>query len=215
VGVQRGNDYGWKYSICAVNQVGIIFSLNTIGVETHKRPKNESKYDSILATTHMLCLWFLGRSRPHHELNEKGRAKMNKKYWLKTYSLLAILVLASFVVACGDDDDDDDGPVGYTDVSAMEARALIDENEDLVIIDVSPYFDDGHVPGALNYPISSGAFDEILPSLDSEDMYLIYCHGDSPSISASEKLVDAGFEMVYRLEGNYQAWVDAGYDIEY
>jgi len=47
-----------------------------------------------------------------------------------------------------------------------------------------------------------------------EKEYLVYCHADGPSISAANKLVNAGFTMVYRLEGNYQTWVDAGYPIE-
>jgi len=42
----------------------------------------------------------------------------------------------------------------------------------------------------------------------------VYCHGDGPSIAGAQKLIDAGFKYVYRLEGNYGAWVDAGYEIE-
>jgi rhodanese-related sulfurtransferase len=34
------------------------------------------------------------------------------------------------------------------------------------------------------------------------------------SILGAQKLVDAGFESVFRLAGNYAAWVDAGYMVE-
>jgi hypothetical protein len=34
------------------------------------------------------------------------------------------------------------------------------------------------------------------------------------AIAAAQALVDAGFETVYRLEGNYAAWTAAGYDTE-
>ena len=44
--------------------------------------------------------------------------------------------------------------------------------------------------------------------------YLVYCHVDSVAIQGAQKLVDAGFMKVYRLAGNYKAWVDAGYPIE-
>ncbi|MBE0700129.1 MAG: rhodanese-like domain-containing protein, partial [Acholeplasmataceae bacterium] len=37
---------------------------------------------------------------------------------------------------------------------------------------------------------------------------------DSVSIAGASKLIDAGFENVYRLEGNYSAWVEAGYPVE-
>ena len=36
----------------------------------------------------------------------------------------------------------------------------------------------------------------------------------SVSIYGAQKPVDAGFPVVYRLEGNYSAWVDTGYPVE-
>jgi rhodanese-related sulfurtransferase len=103
---------------------------------------------------------------------------------------------------------------GYIDVSAQEAKDLIDTTPDLVIIDVSPFYDGGHIPGAVNYYIGDGSLDDAIPTLDINKPYLVYCHVDSASIGGANKLVDAGFDPVYRLEGNYQAWVDAGYPIE-
>ena len=103
---------------------------------------------------------------------------------------------------------------GYTDVSAVEAKELIDSTPDLVIIDVSPKYDEGHIPGAVNYYIGDGSLDQAIPTLDKNKEYLVYCHVDSASISGAQKLVDAGFSPVYRLKGNYKAWVDAGYPIE-
>ena len=141
---------------------------------------------------------------------------MKTKFHLRISLLLAVLSVAFVVASCGDDDDDDDDASsgGYTDVSVTEAKELIDENPDLVVLDVSPYFDDGHILGAVNYPVGDGTLDDAISSLDAQAMYLVYCHGDSPAISAANKLVSAGFEDVYRLVGNYQAWVDAGYPIE-
>jgi rhodanese-related sulfurtransferase len=103
--------------------------------------------------------------------------------------------------------------VGYMDVSATEAKALIDENPDLIIIDVSPHYDNGHIPGAINY-YPQTMIDDAIPTLDKEATYLIYCHVDSASRSGAQKFVDAGFMNVYRLEGHYSGWVDAGYEIE-
>ncbi|MDD3648107.1 MAG: rhodanese-like domain-containing protein, partial [Candidatus Dojkabacteria bacterium] len=105
-------------------------------------------------------------------------------------------------------------PQGYTDVSAQEAYLLIQDDPDLVIIDVSPNYEQGHIPGAVNYPVSDGTLDSALENLDKDKTYLVYCHTDSASISGTQRLVDAGFMNVYRLEGNYQAWLDAGYEIE-
>jgi rhodanese-related sulfurtransferase len=102
----------------------------------------------------------------------------------------------------------------YTDISAAEAKQLIDENPDVIIIDVSPYYESGHLPGAVSYYLGDGSLDAAIPMLDKNATYLVYCHGESPSRQGAQKLVDAGFMNVYRLEGDYQAWVDAGYPIE-
>ncbi len=102
----------------------------------------------------------------------------------------------------------------YVDVSPEEAKNLIDSNPELIIIDVSPKYDEGHLPGAVNYYVGDGSLDEAIPSLNPNDTYLVYCHVDSASIAGANKLVDAGFQNVYRLEGNYQAWIDAGYETE-
>jgi rhodanese-related sulfurtransferase len=102
----------------------------------------------------------------------------------------------------------------YVDVTAEEAKELIENNPDMVIIDVSPLYDQGHIPGAVNYYVGDGSLDEAIPSLDKDATYLVYCHTDSASIQGAQMLVDSGFSHVYRLEGNFRAWADAGYDVE-
>jgi adenylyltransferase/sulfurtransferase len=108
----------------------------------------------------------------------------------------------------------EDNELGYTDISPAEAKDMIDNNPDLIVIDVSPHYDDGHIPGALHYYLADGSLDEAIPGLDPQGEYLVYCHVDSVAIAGAQKLADAGFEKVYRLEGNYGAWVDAGYPVE-
>ncbi len=84
----------------------------------------------------------------------------------------------------------------------------------MIIIDVSPNHDNGHIPNAINYYIGDGSLDNAIHSLDKNKEYLVYCNVDSTSIGGAKKLVDAGFTIIYRLEGNYQAWIVAGYPIE-
>ena len=66
----------------------------------------------------------------------------------------------------------------------------------------------------MNYYIGDGTLDEAIPTLDQTKPYLAYVHVDSASIGGAHELIDAGFTTVYRLEGNYQAWIDAGYQTE-
>ena len=125
-----------------------------------------------------------------------------------------LILLPVFIVACAGSDGDGFNATGYVDLTPAEANQMIEDNPDLVIIDVSPYWAEGHIPGAVSYPLGDGSLDEAIPMLDKMGMYLVYCHGDGPSMEGAQKLVDAGFETVYRLAGNYSAWVDAGYDVE-
>jgi rhodanese-related sulfurtransferase len=125
--------------------------------------------------------------------------------------MVGILLLA-LVMAVGCTPQDQVG--SYTDISSAEAKQMIDENQDLIVIDVSPAYEAGHLPGAVNYYLGDGSLDAAIPTLDKNATYLVYCHVESVSRQGAQKLVDAGFMNVYRLEGEYGAWVDAGYPIE-
>ena len=103
--------------------------------------------------------------------------------------------------------------ISRTYLTPQEVKSLIDENRDLVVVDISPYFyAKGHLPGALNYP--KCALSSVIMGLDRDKTYLIYCHGFGSPMFGADKLKEAGFKNVYTLLGNYGAWVDAGYPIE-
>ncbi|NQT74307.1 MAG: hypothetical protein HQ553_16315 [Chloroflexi bacterium] len=135
--------------------------------------------------------------------------------------LLPILLLILFI-GCSSDDGEatpvqtptSATPATYTDVSPAEAKELIDTVANLVVLDVSPLYTQGHLPGAINHPMFDGSLAAAIPSLNKNVPYLVYCHSDSVSIAAAELMVEEGFQEVYRLEGNYAAWVDAGYEVE-
>ncbi len=105
-------------------------------------------------------------------------------------------------------------PAEYMNIDAVGAAELIEMNPQIIIVDVSPAYAQGHIPGAVHYPIGDGSFDAAYSEWNPHEFYLIYCHADSPSIQAAQTLADVGFTEVYRLEGNYQAWVNAGFEIE-
>lgn len=146
---------------------------------------------------------------------------MRKQRLFKLISLVVAAILAVSTTALAEDMHKDDSmpmmgmktDAGYIDVTPEEALQLITDTPDLVIIDVSPKYAEGHLPGALNYYIGDGTLDKAIPMLDMEKPYLVYCHVDSASIPGATALVEAGFSPVYRLLGNYPAWVEAGYDV--
>lgn len=128
---------------------------------------------------------------------------------------LAILIgLTITAASCGGSSDSEEEAAAFEEIDVARAKQLIDENTDLVVVDVSPLWKEGHLPGAVNYPVGDGSLEKAIPSLDKSKPHLVYCHSDAPAIQGAQMLVDAGFETVYRLEGNYQAWKDAGYQVE-
>ncbi len=58
---------------------------------------------------------------------------------------------------------------------------------------------------------SVDGLEDLIMGLDQSKTYLVYCHGDAPSIAGAELLVKNGFLNVHRLEGNYGAWDEVSF----
>ena len=106
--------------------------------------------------------------------------------------------------------------VSFADISAAEVKSKIDAGDFEAIFDVSPHFNDGHLPGATNANAGGGGsnLSELIGNRDKTKTYLVYCHADGPSMAGAQLMEDAGFENVFRLEGNFGAWTGAGYATE-
>ena len=104
----------------------------------------------------------------------------------------------------------------YMDIKPKEAYERWQNEEFDLIIDVVglDIYSLGHLPGAVNYVWADGTLNKKIPELDPTWTYLVYCHTDPPSTASAQALVNAGFEHVYRLEGNFKAWKDSGYPVE-
>ena len=104
----------------------------------------------------------------------------------------------------------------YMDISPATAYdKYLNEDFDLIIDVVGlDIYQNGHLPGAVNYVWADGTLQDMISSLDVDGTYLVYCHTDPPSTASAQALVDAGITNTYRLEGNYAAWVSAGYPVE-
>lgn len=128
-------------------------------------------------------------------------------------AVAVVILLIYYLYPQGTPETNIETGASYMDVSAAEAKDLIDNNLELIVIDVSPHYANGHLPRAISYyPISTLEAD--ISNLDPNAMYLIYCHADGPSRSGAQVLVDAGFENIYRLESHFSGWQAAGYEIE-
>ncbi len=123
---------------------------------------------------------------------------------MKLFALSTALFLS--FTACSDDGDNGVGAsenARYTDLSATTVQQ--DLTSFTKIFDVSPLYEKGHLPLSVDAGGVSG-LEAMASSLDMKGKYLVYCHGDAPSIAGAKALVAAGIDSVYRLEGNYPAW---------
>jgi len=99
------------------------------------------------------------------------------------------------------------------EVSPKSALGMILCRPDLVVIDVSNGFENGHIPAAKNFAVEDGTLYHNLSKLDKSKKYLIYADNELDSKLGAKLLSENGFEYVYRLRGEFQAWEDSGYRV--
>lgn len=103
------------------------------------------------------------------------------------------------------------GGSGYGNVDVGEARDLIAEKADLVILDVRTVseYESGHLEGSINIPVEvlSGRLSELNP----DDELLVYCRTGNRSTTAVGILRENGYDRIYHMDGGITAWMSAGF----
>lgn len=140
---------------------------------------------------------------------------------MKRKLLSLCLCLLMLLTACGDGGDgatetetrtEAETEAVYLNITAEEAKKIMDEGGDYVILDVrtTEEFTEGHVPGAVLIPhdeITSRA-EEILT--DKDRLILVYCRSGRRSKLAAESLLDLGYKNIKEFGGI----IDWPYEIE-
>ena len=114
------------------------------------------------------------------------------------FLLLAVLLLT----ACGQNVENDQGVV-YMNITAEEAKEIMDTEEGYIILDVRTQeeYDQGHIPGAILIPdteIETKA-EEVLT--DKDQLILVYCRSGRRSKIAAEALVELGYTNIKEFGG--------------
>lgn len=94
------------------------------------------------------------------------------------------------------------GEPGVVRIDARQAKAKIDEDSNVVILDVrtSEEYAESHIPNAKLLPLDSiGNALRVIP--DKDKTYLVYCLSGSRSAAASKQLVKMGYKHVYNFGG--------------
>ena len=114
------------------------------------------------------------------------------------FLLLAVLLLT----ACGQDKENDQGAV-YVNITAEEAKQIMDNEEGYIILDVRTQeeYDQGHIPGAIvisHEEIAEKAEDVLT---DKNQLILVYCRSGRRSKIAAEALVELGYTNIKEFGG--------------
>lgn len=122
----------------------------------------------------------------------------------KGWFILLMTALSLFgFAACGGGGDDAIKPLTYEQISAEEAKEIMDTEKGYIIVDArtEAEFAEGHIKGAIlipEYEIAERA-EKKLP--DKDALILVYCRSGRRSKIASEELVKLGYTNVKEFGG--------------
>ena len=125
--------------------------------------------------------------------------------------LILLLLAVMMLTACGQDKENDQGAV-YVNITAEEAKQIMDTKEGYIILDVRTQeeYDQGHIPGAIlisHEEIAEKAEDVLT---DKDQLILVYCRSGRRSKIAVEALVELGYTNIKEFGGI----IDWPYEVE-
>ncbi len=131
---------------------------------------------------------------------------MNKQtQMIVVFAVVVLAAAAYYFMQTGSGDSD------YGNVDVAEARDLIGEKGELVILDVRTVseYERGHLEGAINIPVEalSGRLSELNPN----DELLVYCRTGNRSTTAVGILKENGYDRIYHMDAGIVAWENAGF----
>ena len=170
--------------------------------------------------------------------HQSGGRRWNAAGWLFAAFVAVLLLTLPLVSACSSDGGDGvaatgtttpqvgaSGPEGvgivvassggsgtYVDITPDELAAML-KNKDFLFINV-------HIPYAgeieqtdlfLPYDQAAQQIDQ-LPA-DKNAKIVVYCRSDRMSRISVEEWVKAGYANLYNLDGGFEAWEEAGYEL--
>ena len=125
--------------------------------------------------------------------------------------LVFLLLAVMLLTACGQDKENDQGAV-YVNITAEEAKQIMDSEEDYIILDVRTQeeYDQGHIPGAIviSHEEITEKAEEMLT--DKNQLILVYCRSGRRSKIAAEALVELGYTNIKEFGGI----IDWPYEVE-
>lgn len=124
-----------------------------------------------------------------------------KKFPGKALICCLLMILSCWMTGC---QTQTDGQNSYQQISADEAKEMMDTQSDYLILDVreADEYQSGHIPGAVLFPVGSidaSSAEQIIPSKDT--LLLVYCRSGNRSKTAASALAGLGYTQVYEFGG--------------
>lgn len=125
---------------------------------------------------------------------------------MKNITIILLITLSASLNSCADTSSDD----VIKTVQVAEFEKLINDKVG-VLVDVRSQgeYDAGNIEGSTLIPVNGGSFEEKIKVLDKKTPVLVYCKSGFRSMKASKILKEEGFELVYNLNGGFEAWSSA------
>ena len=117
-----------------------------------------------------------------------------------TWVLLLLLTIT--LIGCGSREDAN--TASYQQITAEEAKSMMEEQPDVVILDVREQdeYETGHIPGAVLLPVGTIDEDSAAAAISEKDsVVLVYCRSGNRSKTASQALADLDYSQVYEFGG--------------
>ena len=125
---------------------------------------------------------------------------------------LVFLLLAVMLLTACNHVKENDREVTYMNITAEEAKRIMDTEEGYIILDVREQdeYDAGHIPEAILIPYTQigEKANEMLP--DKDQLILVYCRSGRRSKIAAEALVELGYTNIKEFGGI----IDWPYEVE-
>lgn len=124
---------------------------------------------------------------------------------------IGIFLILILLTACGQNEKNDQ-EAAYLNITAEEAKSIMDAQEGYVILDVRTQeeYDQGHIPGAIVIPDTEvkDKAEEMLP--DKDQLILVYCRSGRRSKNAAQILAELGYTNIREFGGI----IDWPYEVE-
>jgi rhodanese-related sulfurtransferase len=97
------------------------------------------------------------------------------------------------------------------EVSAAEAKQIIDSGSQLIDVRTDVEYDAGHIPGARHIPLSDVPRESA--ELDKGQPLVLYCRAGNRSAPAADAFAASGWDA-HSIEGGLVAWHEAGFKLD-